>query len=293
MNKAVYLIVFGLAFLAGSELLAQAGQYHKKKPDLFPGIGEFSNKGWYITPGVTYMAGFGSSERHALGGDTLMIQVEEPAGKFGAFLQLGRFHAVESRWLTYIDYGLDVRWLQGLHNRRLETRLGADNPDWLVAEGGGSFSDLWVGLSFNATVAKPLTKTVYLHHSLGVNANYAVLRSLNPSAVHGISTTEYQPPVVNGQIHYKLGVGFKLGRGWYLIPSVETPIIGVYAWNGAIPSLKYFDTYYQPILIGLTIMKLDRSKPGECPTEGNSNRKRKKGPESGLFDKKVNKKYGW
>jgi len=289
MNKITQIVVFALTILIGSDLCAQAGQYKGSSPEFFPEISNYSSNGWYITPGVTYMAGIGSSDRQTLGVDTIQIQVQEPQGQVGAFLQLGRFHGIDSRWLTYIDFGVDLRWLRGLHNRRVETRLGADNPEWMVAEGGANFSDLWLGVSFNATLAKPLTNSVFLHHSFGINANYAVLRSSNLSPVHAATTTEAQPSEINGQLHYKLGVGFKLGRGWYIIPTVETPIIGVYDWNGAIPSLKYFDTYYQPILFGITIMKSDRKKPEDCPTEAVSGGKTKR---SGLWDKKMRKKYG-
>lgn len=294
MIRNILIILFMIAGgLVNHQVMAQAGQFHKPKHEWFPVSQQYAEKGWTITPGVTYMAGFKNSERHDMGGDTLTIQREEPKGRFGAFLQLGRFHAIESRWLTYIDYGLDVRWLQGLHHRTLETRLGADNPDWAVAEGSASFSDVWVGVTFNATLAKPLSRDVFLHHSLGVNANYAVVRSLDQSMVHAATTTTYQPPEISAQLHYKLGIGFKLGRGWYLIPTVETPILGIYAWNGAIPSLQYFDTYYQPILFGLTIMKRDRSKPEDCPTEVGTGKRKKKGSNTGLFEKGVNKKYGW
>lgn len=284
MYRTTHILVFALMLFAGGELLAQAGQYKRNSPDFFPPISEYAPKGWYITPGVTYMAGIDGSDRRSLGGDTIQIQVEEPQGQVGAFLQVGRFHGINSRWLTYIDYGVDLRWLRGLHNRRVETRLGADNPEWMVAEGGANFSDLWLGVSFNATLAKPLSKTVFLHHSFGINANYAVLRSSNVSPLHEATTVDAQPSDINGQLHYKLGVGFKLGRGWYIIPTVETPIIGVYDWNGAIPSLKYFDTYYQPILFGITIMKSDRRKPEDCPTEAVSGGKNKK---TGLWDKKM------
>lgn len=291
IQKTHVILLLFLGVLAGLDVLGQARQFYKPRHEWFPVSQQHADKGWTITPGVTYMAGFSSSERYDMGGDTLTIQREEPKGRFGAFLQVGRFHAIDSRWLTYIDYGLDVRWLQGFHQRTLETRLGAENPDWVVAQGSGSFSDVWLGLAFNATLAKPLSRDVFLHHSMGVNANYAVVRSIDQSVLHAATTDRLQPPVINAQLHYKLGVGFKLGRGWYVIPTVETPILGIYAWNGAIPSLQYFDTYYQPILFGLTIMKRDRLKPEDCPTEGGSGKRRNK--DSGLFEKGINKKYGW
>ena len=278
----IFVITF-LLVLMGFQLCAQVGGYIPKRPDVFPRSSQYATSGWYFTPGITHTFGFANSERMNLGGDTIRVQHEKPLGHTGAFVQLGRFHTLKSRWINFVDYGLDVRWLRGLHTRETELRTDAENPEWLTQNGAGHFNDLWIGATVNASFARHITNTVFVSHSLGVNANYAAVRDLAFSGPYD-PLADGDPPVFNAQLHYKLGVGFKLGRGWYLMPTIETPIFGIFAWNDAIPSLKYLNTYYQPILIGIQIMRLDRGKPEDCPTEGPGGKRKKN---TSLWDKKM------
>lgn len=272
-----------LLVVAGPELIAQSGKYGPQRPDVFPMNSEYARSGWYITPGITQTIGFANAERTSLGADTIRIQSEEPIGQMGAFLQLGRFHTFDSRWISSLDYGVDLRWLRGLHSREVETRLGAESPNWLVENGNGHFSDVWIGATINASFSRHLTNTVIISHSLGVNGNYAAVRDLGYAGPYD-PAADTGPPVFNAQLHYKLGVGFKLGRGWYLMPTIETPIVGIFAWNDAIPSLNYLNTYYQPVLVGIQIMRLDRRKPEDCPVEGPGGKRKKN---TSLWDKKM------
>jgi len=278
------LLVFVATCLFGHDLLAQVGGHDLKRPDVFQRSMEHAQKGWYITPGGTYMLGIDYADRTSLGGDTIRAQREIPTGKFGAFLQIGRFHALDSRWINYVDYGIDFRWLQGNHRREVETRLGADDPNWTLREGNGNFSDLWLGLTGNASFARHITNTIFISHSFGANVDYAIVRTLDYGGAYE-GTVDYSPPVVSAQLHYKLGIGFKLNRGWYIMPTIETPMLGIYAWNDAIPALKYLDTYYQPILFGIQIMRRDKNKPEGCPPEGPTGKDRRRNTE--LWDKKM------
>ncbi len=275
------------AMLLALSGFAQVGGYDSKQPDVFEESSSHARNGWYLTPGVTHLLGIGRDHRAGLG-ELTIIQHNKAIGQTGAFLQFGRFHALNSRWINFVDYGLDVRWLRGAHEREVESRMNNVFPDWTLSSGTASFSDLWLGATVNASFARHINRSLFISHSLGVNANYAVLRDMNMDGLVYLMDNTI-PPELSVQLHYKLGVGFNIGRGWYLMPTIETPILGILAWNDAIPSFEYLNAHYQPILIGVQIMKRDRRKPADCPTEGPSRR----GQKSGLWgDKKMNRLYG-
>lgn len=280
--------VLSVLLTLGISSYAQVGGYDRKMPDVFSVNAAYAQKGWYFTPGLTHTIGIDYSERTNLGGDTIRIQREVPDGRLGAFLQVGRFHALDSRWITALDYGLDIRWFRGLHQREVETRLGADNPEWVYSTGSGHFSDLWLGLTGNATFARHITNDIFIWHSAGVNVNYAAWRELTYAGDYN-GTVDFSPPVFSAQLHYKLGIGFRVGRGWYVMPTIESPMLGIYAWNDAIPAFRYLDTYYQPLLFGIQVMRRDKSKAEGCPPEGPTGKDRKRN--TTLWDKKMNRKY--
>lgn len=289
-QKLVYILA--LVFALGlQETMAQATQYRGKRAPAFEVGHSFNNQGWYILPGITHTLGFAHTERDRIGPDSSVVTTHNPAGQMGAFLQLGRFHVWENRFFQLFDYGLDVRWLRGVHNRTRDYRFGDEEVNWMAMEGNGRFSDLWLGATTNLSHVSRIGNGVFITNAIGANLNYALVRGTRAEGAYE-GTQTFEPPVFAAQLHYRLGVGFPLGNGWYIMPTIETPILGIFAWNGGHPSMRYFDTYYQPLLIGINIMKLDRMKMKPCPTEGGDGKKRK-GEDGGLWDKKMRKKYGW
>lgn len=285
MGKLIVRLMFCAGMLVVSlPMLAQVGGHNAWKPDVYSDRGNYAGTGWYFTPGVTYTLGIDQSERTQLAPDTLMIRKDTPRGMPGAFFQVGRFHKLDNKWINYIDYGLDLRWLRGQHHREVEIKQGIEDPTWLVATGDGHFSDLWLGVSANASFARHLNQSVFITHSIGVNGNYAVVRDFRATGIYG-GAEDLQHPEISAQLHYKLGIGFSLGRGWWLVPTVETPILGIHAWHDGIPALKFFDNYYQPILFGIQLVRQDRKRPEDCPVEGPSRGDRRGNTE--LWQKKM------
>lgn len=287
--RTAILLLFSAQISAG--LFAQATQNRGAGSPLINTKPPYTSKGWYLTPGLTYTAGIDQSERITNDTDTILVIDQNAIGRPGAFLQLGRFHVLDNRWFQLFDYGLDVRWIRGAHERTAEQRITQlDVADWPENTGTGSFGDLWLGLSAGVSHLGRLGNNMFISHTFGTNLNYAVVRDLRFQGAYQV-TSDFQHPAFSAQLHYKLGVGFGVGRGWYIVPTIETPALGVYAWNGGIPSLRFFDTYYQPLLFGLRIMRLDKLKNKPCPTDEPA--PGKKGKQNGLWDSKMNKKYGW
>jgi hypothetical protein len=285
---------FALLFLVIATSLSaysQARHYDKKKSEFFPRFGDYGRKGWYIMPGVTNTQGFGSTERSTIGADSLMIYRYKPTGLIGGFIQVGRFHAPKRGIVSYFDYGLDFRILSGRHNYSAHFTNEAEAFEIMAHEGSGRFSEGWLGLNVNASRISSVSNKIFLVNSLGINANARVLSNAVYSP-NPLGLGADVPSIISAQLHYQFGVGIKMGRGLYIIPTFETPILGIWDFNSGIPSLRYFNTYNQPLLLGVKFMWLTRNKPDKCPTSKGTGKKGKSSKES-LFEPKVHKKYKW
>jgi hypothetical protein len=283
--KKVFLLMALL--VATFSAFSQVGDYKRKKADVFPKFGEFSRQGWYIMPGVTNTQGFGTRERSQLGADTLMKYSYKPTGALGGFIQFGRFHAPRRGVISYFDYGIDFRLLRGRHNYSAHLSNETEDFNIMAHEGTGRFSEGWLGLNLNATRISQISSKVFITNGLGVNAHVNIFRKAvytpNPLGLEADI-----PSIFLAQLHYQFGIGFKVNKRLFIIPTFETPILGLWDFNGGIPSMRYFNTYTQPLLLGVKFMWLSKNRPDKCPT-GTSGKQRKEQ----LFDKNVRKKYRW
>lgn len=288
MKRVMLLLLFSVC---ANLAFSQKSDYSRKKPDIFPRFGEYSRQGWYVLPGVTCTQGFGTTERSNVSADSLLIYRFKPTGAIGAYLQVGRFHAPRKGIVSYFDYGIDFRLLRGRHNFSSNLSNELDAYEYTVENGSGRFSEGWLGLNANASHVSNLSDRIFLVNALGINAHVNVLRKTSYTP-NSLDLGADVPSIFLGQIHYQFGVGFKMRRGLYIIPTFETPIFGVWDFNSGIPSMRYFNTYNQPLLLGVKFMWLSKNKPDKCPVDSKAGKKGKVSKET-LFEQRVNKKYRW
>jgi len=84
-------------------------------------------------------------------------------------------------------------------------------------------------------------------------------------------------PVINannlqGQLHAKVGFGFKPESGVMIIPSIETPILNIQPFEDGKSTLPYFNSRYRPIIISVRFLFFAQTKPEDCVGQGTEKR---------------------
>jgi hypothetical protein len=246
------------------------------------------NKGWHFAPGVTYMMPRpGTLEDVRLTAadgvtDTLYAGTYDVKGKPGIYLEVGRHHLLDYYFLLdNIDYGLGFKMFRGT-----EDFTGIVKYDTVRFEGQNqaSFNESFLSAFVNFGNIHQLTDRLFLHNSLGLNADYRILKSREASGdftgmIHAF------PSNFVGQAHVKFGVGFKLESRVFVIPSIETPILTIAKFDDGKSTIQYFSSRYRPFIFSLRFVLLDKRKSADCVGKGDG--------QSGhqLWGKKMYKKY--
>jgi hypothetical protein len=258
-------------------------------------LNEWQNKGWFFAPGITTMLpGERSREEVRIVrpegiNDTLYNGRFRAGGRIGLYAEAGRHHFTNKIYFVdHLDYGVHVKMLRGVE--RFEGKVGADS-----VKNEGRFAQTFAGVFFNASNIARIGKSTWIHNSLGVNADFRVLSNVQ---YDGPTTGMNQrfPNAFLGQLHYKIGFGWKPDPGIYIMPMIETPILTVVPMDDGKSTLQYFSTRYRPIIITLRILLLDRREGRSCdnmPNAGNVNPDKSnpgKSKSSDLFGRDVNQK---
>lgn len=258
--KRQLLIFLFLAFV--TQALAQRG-VRQRSPAYTPGV-LYRNTGWFVGPGITYMLPEQRGQSLTMyyndqeGGDTLYNGDYKRAGKIGAYVEAGRHHFIQNRVLLHhADYGVHGKLLRGR-----EQFVGTTGNSPVILDSKSKFGDLFVGAFANASNIITLTDGHYLMNGVGVNADFRVLGRRNEGAFYGAS---YQyPGFFTAQLHYKLSYIWRPESGIYVIPSIETPLLTAYPWDGPKATLHYFTDRSRPFIICLRIQWLSKQTDRSC-----------------------------
>lgn len=267
----VYLHIMNriLAFIFICTAVVAQAQYKRQMTPVFVQGTAYKNTGWFIAPGITYMLPVNRKE--SLTGyyengdalDTLYSGDFTRAGKIGAYLEAGRHKFFTDRvLLDHMDFGVHYKMLRG--RDRFD---GAVYSPAGVApvQSNSVFSDHFVGAFINFSNIIQLTDHFWLQNSLGANAEYALISRRNDGSFYG---AEWQDPgKIVGQLHYKLSFGWKPEPGMYIVPSIETPILGVYPWYDLKSTLPYYTGKYRPIIFSIRIQWLTMSNDRKCENQ--------------------------
>lgn len=213
----------------------------------------------------------------------------DPYGKLGAYGEIGLFHfpkkrsklslALKTVLVSYYDYGIGFKYFRGGETINVNLTDGAGNitsskdSSYNFANGNvyGRFS---IHKNIHFKIHREKTN-FFLDNSLGLNFDYRVLEnSDNYNWPYLSNKAQYYKPF-HAQLHYGLGLGFRLKRGSYLIPGVRLPILG---YQTAIqpstggknnyfgrPSMHWFSSRYWPILFHVKYMFVFEKKTKGCP----------------------------
>jgi len=217
-----------------------------------------------IGAGITYMLPEQRNQSLTMyyndqeGGDTLFDGDYKRAGKIGAYLEFGRHHFVTDRVLLHhFDYGLHGKLLRGK-----EQFSGTVGNSPALIESNSKYGDLFIGAFGNASNIITLASRHYLMNSLGLNVDYRLLGNRSEGLNYG---AQYRyPTAFTGQIHYKLSYIWRPESGIYVIPSIETPLLTAYPWDGPKATLHYFTDRSRPFIISLRIQWLSKQEGRKC-----------------------------
>jgi hypothetical protein len=234
----------------------------RNKTDVFPLDRIYKLGGPLIAPGITYtFPRKAATETHTIN-DTTHRFTSDPNGKMGLYLELGWFHAfINPRLFHFMDFGVSYKQLKGEESIVITREDATGSLLSTVAE-KRNFSDQFVTGHFNLTHHRHFSRYGFINNSIGVNVDYAFSTSRSGVAVYPAAEPEFQE-TLSGQLHYKLGIGWKATPQLLVIPSVETPLLTVYPFDGLKSTLPYYYNRYRPVIFSIRFLFI-RQDPENC-----------------------------
>ncbi len=236
---------------------------------------KYHNGGWHFAPGITFMAPAQAvrTETRSLAGNpeptTLYKGQFDARGRLGFYLEVGKQYFYERPLLVhYLDFGLHFKQLRGAEQFTGEV---LHEQSMLAIENNGSFSDGFIGAYLNVNHIVQLTDHSFIQLGLGVNADYRLFeqRGFEGHRIH--FNHEFAEPF-QGQVHARVGFGFKPEQGLLIIPSLETPILNVVPLYDGKSTLPYFNSRYRPLILSVRFLFFGQNRAADCVGSGTEKR---------------------
>jgi hypothetical protein len=208
----------------------------------------------------------------------------DPAGKIGAFVELGMAHfpkkrskislALKTVLVSYYDWGLGFKLLGGSE----QTTTNYYTPFGSLASttnGTGDFYNGYVYGRFSVHKNINLSKRYFIDNGLGVNFDFRVKSGGKNYTGQSSFENPTVPQPLLAQLHYGLGFGIKLSRRSFFIPGVQIPILGIYEWRKGCAALNWYSSNYLPIQAQVKFIYLFEKKVKGCNTPGSEEDKKR------------------
>lgn len=209
--------------------------------------------GWHINPGVTYM--FGNSANDPSDGTYELT----PSGLPGYYLEAGMEHLFKNygKVVHYFDWGLGVKHFGGQE----KLKLGA-----ATSRGQFNFGNVFARAAIHNVWQ--LTLINFIDQSLGFNVDYRIYGGNDDPDYSTPGGSNNQGKLV-AQLHYTLGWGIKVRDGFFIVPTLQTPILTAVQWNGFNPGHTWFQSRYQPTIFTIKFAWLFSKKGCNTPDDPN------------------------
>lgn len=195
--------------------------------------------GWHIDPGLTYMIGNSAND-----GDDYNLT---PSGLPGYHLEVGLEHLFKKarKVFHYVDYGIGIKHFGGVEKYKSDDGLvdrGTFNFGNVFARGG--IHNVWQLNLYN-----------FIDQSIGANIDYRIYggkdKQSEGSYESPLASQNENKLVVN--LHYSIGWGIKIRDGFFIIPTLQMPIMKFVSWNGFNPSHSWFQSRYEPAIFSIRL----------------------------------------
>lgn len=241
------------------------GLMDRKRPDLIPLDGQARRIGFYLAPGFTYtLPRFKDSEEEVFrSGDTSYVATYDPNGRLGLYAEGGiSWYTRDPVIVDYLDLGIAYKNLRGRELVQGRYTI-ADTAAELAGE--GEFAERLLTVHFNANKFIPTWRYQFVQLSLGANADYRLGSAYTHTADSALNAHTF-PPDLWGQVHFKVGYGFKLTGRLFVIPSIETPVFSVVPEDdGRWGQLQWFSSNYRPLIFSVRFLFLRARRGFDCP----------------------------
>ncbi|WP_107039561.1 hypothetical protein [Brumimicrobium mesophilum] len=282
--RLLVIVIFS-SFLFSSAVSAQYKPANKRKQfygnqrlqkPLYRWVtGDYAKHGIQFSFGPTYtftQTGARDDEfqmdSNTTGLDTLIRFSQEAKSRIGLFAELGMVHITRKprKIIQYFDWGIGFKLYGG---RELTESKIYDNRDTLIGQvnGEGEFYNGYLYGRLSAHNVFQINPHLFIDNSIGVNLDYAVMvGDMTYDGFRVPKDEKFQEDLI-GQLHYSLGFGIKprVDKGFFFIPSIELPVLGIHEWNGGTPAIHWFSSQYYPAMFKLKFVWLFRKDPNRCP----------------------------
>ena len=207
----------------------------------------------------------------------------DPSGRIGGYAEIGMMFypknrsklslALKTVLVSYYDFGLGFKYFRSQETMEID-RLSPTGAvlGTATTEGQYNAGNIYGRFSLHKEIHFKNVKKFYLDNSIGVNVEYNILADKQKdgdaghiAALSAVGAPQHYHGPFIAQLHYGLGLGFRLKRGSYLIPGARIPILGINEWHKGNPSMKWFSRSYWPILFNIKYMFLLEKKAKSCP----------------------------
>jgi hypothetical protein len=228
----------------------------------------YARAGWFIAPGITYtMTRFDDPTETLVTDDASRIDATfKPRGRFGPYLEGGRYRIFNRGFFKYVDYGLAVKKLTGREVMEGGIYSNADNTTISEFATDGIFKETFASGFLNLNHIHTMGSFNFIQNSIGINLDYRFLQ--NNEITEGVRGPEYVFPGPNPlmfQLHYKLGWGIRVSKKMMVIPTVETPILNAVSFEKFKSTHGWFSSRYRPLIFSLRFLFLRDANSTECP----------------------------
>ena len=225
--------------------------------------------GWNFAPGITYM---GSRFQNPYtdfyeGGDTTYRGKFDPSGKIRLYLEVGRHRLFPyGRIFQYMDYGLAYKGLKGAESYEDEWINNTDATPFAGSSGSGEFAQHSVVGHFNLSNIWQVGDYSFIQNSIGANVDYAFIKNESYDGARAYTQFEESQslPRLMAQLHYKIGYGIKITDKFFIIPSLETPILNIYKWTNFQMKVNQFNSQYRPLILSVRFAFIGQ-RGNSCP----------------------------
>jgi len=263
LSRHIFFLLLLSPFLANSQ--KGRGIYANKYEKLVDFKGHNRLHGFHFAPGLTWsLAPFNEKEKELFrSGDTVSNAVLKGKGRLGYYVEAGMYHLLPyGRFFRYLDWSIAWKNLKGAQDYTYETTIESSSTSIASGEGTNSFKYNFLLANVNLNNIWQIGNYSFIQNSLGLNFDYALGKK-----------EENTSPYINGStfdkmvfaVHYKLGFGYKLNQKWFIIPSIETPILSIIPFENGRSAIGVFDLRYRPLIFTVRLAWLRKPRANDCP----------------------------